>query len=192
MQVRLPNDRSERSLSARRAIAALLALAAAAAVGCTHHGDSPVTGADAAATMAPLAPGGASVASVCTRHLLHPEDVAGLFTAPIVASAPVDGDSQSCEFKTAGFPAVLITVRPGIGRATVDAWASGKMQLVVRPLAGVGDSAVWQSALHEVVAQKNNQLCDIQIRGGDSDILIADDALASVVGALCNKIFSAS
>jgi hypothetical protein len=189
--VRRPNDSQLRSISANCAIAALAAVVASAAAGCTHHGDSPVIGAEAAATMAPVAPG-ASGTSICTRHLLRPEDVAGLFSAPIVASAPVDGDSQSCEFKTAGFPAVLITVRPGIGRATVEAWASGKMQLDVRPLAGVGDSAVWQSVLHEVVAQKNNQLCDIQVRGGDSDILIADDALASVVGALCNKIFSAS
>jgi hypothetical protein len=62
----------------------------------------------------------------------------------------------------------------------------------VRPLEHVGDAAVWQDTLHEVIAQKNDLLCDIQIRGGTDDIAVAADALPGKLGALCDRIFAAA
>jgi hypothetical protein len=50
---------------------------------------------------------------------------------------------------------------------------------------------VWQDTLHEVSAQKHDLLCDIEIRGGDGDIVAAVDVLPGVLGALCNKLFAA-
>jgi hypothetical protein len=127
--------------------------------------------------------------SLCDRHILKIEDLGGILSAPITETQPLPGDAQSCEFITAAFPAIIVSVRPGLGRTTVDAWATGIMPLQSAPLPGVGDGAVWLDTLHEVVAQKNALLCDIQVRGGGSDLLLNSKALPGAVGALCNKIF---
>jgi hypothetical protein len=132
----------------------------------------------------------AATASVCDRHILKIEDVDGILSTPITGSQPSPGDAQSCEFITATFPAIIVSVRPGLGRTTVDAWATGKMPLHSAPLPGVGEGAVWLETLHEVVAQKNALLCDIQVRGGGSDLVLSSQALPGAVGALCNKIFA--
>jgi hypothetical protein len=129
--------------------------------------------------------------SVCDRRILKPEDVAGILSAPIIGTKPLPGDAQSCEFTTAAFPAIIVSVRPGVGRTTVDVWATGKMPLKTSPLAGVGDAAVWQETLHEIIAQKDAVLCDIQVRGGGGDLGLNAQALPMAVGALCNKIFAA-
>jgi hypothetical protein len=65
------------------------------------------------------------------------------------------------------------------------------MPLASSPLSGIGDAAVWQETLHELVAPKNAVLCDIQIRGGGADLAVNPTALPAAVGALCNKIFEA-
>jgi hypothetical protein len=129
--------------------------------------------------------------SVCDLHILKVEDVGGILSAPITGTQPLPGDAQSCEFTTASFPAIIVSVRPGLGRTTVDAWATGKMPLDSGPLIGVGDAAVWQETLHEAIAQKNAILCDIQVRGGGGDLALNAQALPMAVGALCNKIFAA-
>lgn len=133
----------------------------------------------------------AVAASVCDRHLLKADDVAGILSAPVTGTQPLAGDAQSCEFITATFPAIIVSVRPGLGRTTVDAWAAGKMPLHSVPLAGVGEGAVWVETLHEVIAQKNALLCDIQLRGGGSDLALNSKELPDVIGALCNKVFAA-
>jgi hypothetical protein len=88
-------------------------------------------------------------------------------------------------------PAITVSVRPGLGRASLEAWSNGKMPLTARPLANVGEAAVWQDTLHEIVAQKNDLLCDIQVRGSGDDIAIAAEALPAALGAMCNRIFAA-
>lgn len=133
----------------------------------------------------------AAVTSICDRHVLKFEDMAGILRIPITGTTPLSGDNQSCEFSTTAFPGIIVTVRPGLGRTTLDEWAAGKMPLESVPLTGVGDTAVWIQPLHEVISQKNAILCDIQIRGGGSDIALDSTALAAAVGALCNKIFAA-
>ena len=127
----------------------------------------------------------------CNRNLLKIDDVAGILSAPIIGIQPLSGDAQSCEFVTSSFPAIIVSVRPGLGRTTVDAWAGGKMPLKGDPLPGVGDSAMWVDTLHEVIAQRNAVLCDIQVRGGGSDLASNSQALRDALGALCNKIFAA-
>jgi hypothetical protein len=145
--------------------------------------------ADALAKEAGRAP--VVAASVCDRHILSMEDLNGILNVPITGIQPLLGDAQSCEFVTAAFPAIIVSVRPGIGRTTVDAWATGKMPLRSVPLSDVGDGAVWLETLHEVIAQKNALLCDIQVRGGNSDLVLDLKTLPTAVGALCNKIFAA-
>jgi hypothetical protein len=130
-------------------------------------------------------------ASLCARHLLRAADFGGILRAPIKGIQPLTGDAQSCEFLTASYPAIIVSVRPGLGRTTVDDWAAGKMALDVRPLPGIGDGAVWLETLLEVIAQKNAVLCDIQVRGGSGDLAVDLNALPNALGAVCNKIFAA-
>jgi hypothetical protein len=137
----------------------------------------------AAPVVAPISP--------CETLVLKAADLGGLLHAPITHATALAGDGQSCAFLSTGFSAITVSVRPGLGKASLDAWSSGKMPLPVRPLNGVGDGAVWQDTLHEVIAQKNDLLCDIQLRGGSEDIAVAADALPEKLGALCNRIFAA-
>jgi hypothetical protein len=129
--------------------------------------------------------------NACDRRLVTKDDVAGIFLEPIarVKSLAADGDAQSCAFETAGFASVTISLRPGLGNATVDTWASGRMPASATPLAGVGDRAVWSAQLEEVIATKNNMLCDIGVSGppGASP---PDDVVRKRLGDLCNKIFA--
>ncbi|HEX3912104.1 MAG TPA: hypothetical protein VHW71_01245 [Steroidobacteraceae bacterium] len=134
----------------------------------------------------------AAPASPCETLVLKTADVSGLLHAPITHAAALAGDGQSCAFLTAGFAGLTVSVRPGLGRASLDAWSAGRMPLAVRPQPGVGDAAVWQDTLHEMIAQKNDLLCDIQVRGGGEDIAIAVDALPQALGVLCNRIFAAA
>lgn len=129
--------------------------------------------------------------SPCETLILKSADVGGLLYAPITHATALAGDGQSCAFLTTGFSAITVSVRPGLGKASLDAWSTGKMPLPVRPLSGVGDAAVWQDTLHEVIAQKSDLLCDIQVRGGGDDIAVAAAALPEKLGALCNRIFAA-
>ena len=174
----------------RRAPAALSLLASGFAcallTACSYHTGPGTTGHGAAG-----ASGTSTANSACERHILKPEDVAGILSSPITGTKPLPGDAQSCEFSTASFPAITVSVRPGLGRTTVEAWASGKMPLTATPMSGVGEAAVWQDSLHEVIAQKNALLCDIQVRGGGSDLALNSNALPAALGALCNKIFAA-
>jgi len=137
------------------------------------------------ASASPAAP-----ASACQTLVLKAADLGGLLQAPITHATDLAGDGQSCAFLTTGFSAITVSVRPGLGRASLDAWSAGKMSLAVTPLPGVGDAAVWQDALHEIIARKSDLLCDIQLRGASDDIAVAADALPSALGALCNRIFA--
>jgi hypothetical protein len=129
--------------------------------------------------------------SVCERGVLKIKDVAGILRVPVTQMRPLPGDAQSCEFATDSFPAIVISVRPRIGRTTVEIWSRGEIPVPGRPLPGIGDAAVWQDTLHELVAQKNAVLCDVQVRGAGADLAIRGDALPAAAGALCNKIFGA-
>ena len=131
-------------------------------------------------------------ASACDALTLKTPDLAPLLTAPITRATSLEGDGQSCAFLTTGFASITVSVRPGLGRASLDAWSNGKMPLAARPLAGVGDAAVWQDTLHEIIAQKNDLLCDIQVRGSGDDIAVGSPVLPNELGALCNRIFSVS
>jgi hypothetical protein len=129
--------------------------------------------------------------TACQRLPVSRADVNGLLAAPVTDLALVPGDVQTCEYTTEGFPAVIVSVRPDVGQMTVDNWAQGRMALKVVPLDGVGDGAVWQSALREVIAYKKTLLCDIQVRAGDGDLAPGNNEIEKSMGALCNKIFAA-
>lgn len=130
--------------------------------------------------------------SPCETLVLKAADLGVFLRAPITHATALAGDGQSCAFLTTGFSAITVSVRPGLGKASLEAWSTGKMPLPVRPLKGVGDAAVWQDTLHEVIAQKNDVLCDIQLRGGNEDIAVPADMLPEQLGALCNRIFASA
>jgi hypothetical protein len=132
--------------------------------------------------------------SACDDKLIAPADASGILSAPIVAMKPLAGDPQTCQLASAdadsGGPHIEVSLRPGLGKVTVETWAAGKMPLSAAPLAGVGDGAVWVADTHEVDAQKNDVLCTVS-EGGPAPALAADPAaLAKRLGDLCNTIFS--
>lgn len=69
-----------------------------------------------------------------------------MLRASVTGTQPLPGDAQSCEFVTATFPATIVSVRPGVGRTTLEAWTTGKMPIDSGPLPGISDSAVWLGA----------------------------------------------
>jgi hypothetical protein len=144
-------------------------------------------------------PSGAAHASAgptgnaCDRKLLTVDDVTGIVAPPITGTSPLQGDPQTCSFDTAtsdseGGPRIMISVRPGLGRTTVETWKAGKMPFPGIALDGVGDSAVWVEAARELDAQKGDLLC--VVHAGGSALSVSD--LQKKLGGLCNTIFARS
>jgi hypothetical protein len=152
-------------------------------VGCSP--EAPATG-EVARVAARTSP----VPAACDTQPVKVKDVAGILVAPITELKPVSGDAQSCEYSTGHYAAIMISVRPGLGQSTVDAWIAGRMPLKASPIAGIGDAAVWQASLREVIARKQNLLCDVQVRGDADEIAIPVETLPGALGALCNRIFA--
>jgi hypothetical protein len=126
-------------------------------------------------------------ANACDRKLVTLSDAAEILGEPVASEKALAGDAQSCVFTTADFTTLTVSVRPGLGRTTVDTWAAGKMPMPVTSVLDVGERAVWQSTLKEINAEKNDLLCDIGVVGPGHGA----GATPEKLGALCNKIFAA-
>ena len=123
----------------------------------------------------------------CERKLVSQADVAGIMTSPVVKTEPLEGDPQSCVFSTALQSHITVMVRPGLGNVTVSSWEKGQMNVPATPMPGVGERAVWQDMLNEVIATKNNVLCDISVMGPPGT---AAPGAQKRLGDLCNTIFA--
>ena len=124
--------------------------------------------------------------TICDRGIITSADVAGLIAGP-VTSKTLEGDPQSCELTGAASSSVTISVRPGLGDVTVRSWAENRTPAASVPLSDVGDRAVWQDTLHELIATKHNVLCDIGASGATGSPADIRQKLA----ALCQKVFAA-
>ena len=155
-------------------------------VSACSHGDRPYGDQPSAATR-----GSGLPAPVCDSNSPKRDELTGLLNAPITQAVPVPGDLHSCAYLTEGFPSITVSVRPGLGKSTLDAWEHGKMPFEAAPLAGVGEAALWQPGLRELIARRGDLLCDIQVRAGGNDLALDPKALSAAAGALCNKIFAA-
>lgn len=122
----------------------------------------------------------------CDRKLVGEADLGGITTSPVLKVEPLEGDPQSCVFSTA-LGTLRVTVRPGLGNVSVSDWEKGQMNLPVTPMAGVGDRAVWQDTLNEVIATKHDVLCDVSVMGPPGT---AAPGAQKRLGDLCNTIFS--
>jgi hypothetical protein len=148
----------------------------------------PVSTGAAAASQGAGNPGASTPASnACDRKLVSSADAAEILGEPVASEKALPGDAQSCVFTAADLTTLTISLRPGLGRTTVDTWAAGKMPMPVTTVSGVGERAVWQSTLKEINAEKNNLLCDIGVVGPGHGA----GATPEKLGALCNKIFAA-
>ncbi len=131
--------------------------------------------------------------NVCDRKLLSVKDLEGILSEPITGTAPLEGDAQTCYFITAttensGGPEIMISLRPGVGKITIQTWEDGRMDTPATRVSGVGDSAVWIAATKELNAEKNNLLCVAGI--GGSGLVGQHDDLQRKLGGLCNTVFS--
>jgi len=131
--------------------------------------------------------------NVCDRRLLTVDDVGGILGEPITGTAPLEGDAQTCYFVTAtterqGGPEIMISLRRGVGKITVQTWEDGRLDTPATRVAGVGDSAVWIAATKELNAEKNDLLCVAGM--GGSALTRQSEDLERKLGGLCNTIFS--
>jgi hypothetical protein len=174
----------------RRALAVAVAVSAVAfTAGCRRTDASGTASQPGHARDAAAA---AAVATACDRGLVTRDDVAAILRDPIATmkSLAADGDPQACEFVTAGFASVTISLRPGLGNTTAATWASGRMPMPAETLRGVGDRAVWSAELKEVIATKNDLLCDIGV-GSPPGASLSSSVFKQRLGELCNKVFAA-
>lgn len=160
----------------------LISLVVPACGGSNH--ESPSAGTARARAKAPSS---ASAGNPCERKLVGEADVAGIMTSPVVKMEALDGDPQSCVFSTALQSHITVMVRPGLGNMTVSSWEKGQMNMPASPMGGVGDRAVWQDTLNEVIATKNDVLCDVNVTGPPGS---AATGAQKRLGDLCNAIFS--
>jgi hypothetical protein len=123
----------------------------------------------------------------CERKLVGEADVAGIMTSPVVKMEALDGDPQGCVFSTALHSHITVMVRPGLGNVTVAGWENGQTNVAATPMAGVGDRAVWQGTLNEVIAAKDDVLCDVSVIGPPGT---AAAGAQMRLGNLCNTIFA--
>ena len=120
-------------------------------------------------------------------------DVTGVLRDPIDGSRGMPGDLESCVFTTGGRPRIEVTMRPTNGKITVDSWIAGSMALEAVPLLNVGDQAAWQRDLHEVIAERDDVLCDISAIGAEKEFIdTAESALRDRIGTLCNKVLGSA
>lgn len=169
-----------------------LASAACALVACSQG--APTTASAPAEKSAAIAP--AKTGSVCDLKLLTVADVDGILDKPITGTKPLQGDAQTCYFSAGtGMAEIKVTIRPGMGEATVASYTSGKMSEYAKwqTLNGVGDKAVWNPQLNEVTATMNNVLCETDPGAGALFLnpeLRKSGKAYERLGALCNKVFA--
>jgi hypothetical protein len=177
------------------ALASALCALAACSQGASTTGNASSNSAPGTAPAASGEPAAAPKISgnVCDLKFLAAADIAGVLDKPVSSTKPLAGDAQTCIFTTGaepGAPQLSVGLRAGLGRASIAAYTSGHMDAYSKweSLAGVGDGAVWVPQLHEVVAQQDDVLCDIQPDG--LNVALGSSAAQQKLGALCNTIFA--
>ena len=156
-------------------------------IGCTPGRSADSRGTPGPPARAAMASGSTALTNPCERKTLTKDDVEGILRGSITETGTLEGDRQSCTFNSAAFQSLTVSVRPGLGNVTVATWASGKMPASAVPLPGIGDRAVWSDEMHELIATKNNVLCDIAAMGS----ALSAAALQQRLESLCAKVFSA-
>lgn len=126
------------------------------------------------------------VLNVCDSKVVAPDDLVSVLRGTITAKA-LPGDPQTCEFSAEDLSSVSVTVRPGLGEVTVSDWTGGKAPVDAATIDGIGDRAVWQGTLHELIATRHNVLCDIGSHGTAG----TEADLRKKFGQLCDKIWAA-
>jgi hypothetical protein len=127
------------------------------------------------------------IGNPCERKLVGQTDVAGIMTSPVVKMDALEGDPQSCIFSTGTGGTITVMVRPGLGNVSVSGWENGQMNVPSISIRGVGERAVWQDTMNEMIATKNDVLCDVSVMGPPGT---AASGAQKRLGDLCNMIFS--
>lgn len=126
------------------------------------------------------------IASVCDSKVVAPDDLTTVLHGTITVKT-LPGDPQTCEFSAEALSSVSVTVRPGLGDVTVSDWTGGTAAIDASAIDGIGDRAVWESTLHELIATRHNVLCDIGSQGATG----TQADLQKKFAQLCDKIWAA-
>lgn len=100
------------------------------------------------------------------------------------------GDPQSCQFVISGPVTVNVSIRPKMGRVTVNSWVRGRMPLPAAVVTRVGDYAVWQPQLRELIAEQSDLLCDVTVDAAHWKGSV--DSIRDHAGALCKMVFASA
>ncbi|MEP6494248.1 MAG: hypothetical protein ABJF01_16315 [bacterium] len=131
--------------------------------------------------------------SLCDARTPADRVISRALGVAVKRAGPLASDRQTCEFESANRMRLFVSVRPGMGRLTIDSWLNGRMPLEAAPFSGVGDRALWQPELGELLAERGDLLCDITVteRNGKRRVPLAAN-LAERLGVLCNSVFVAA
>ncbi|MEO7041352.1 MAG: hypothetical protein ABI035_03740 [Gemmatimonadaceae bacterium] len=132
-----------------------------------------------------------SVAGACRHRIgIGSGDVSAALNTRTSEERTVQGDAQTCQFVISGPTTVDVSVRPGMGRVTVSSWIRGRMPLAAAAVNGVGDYAVWQPQLRELIAEQNDLLCDVTLSADNTKE--SADSVRDRAGALCTMVFASA
>jgi hypothetical protein len=162
------------------------AICAVAACSQSTPGTSPAPSSSAAVKIA---------GNVCDQKLLTAADFTGVTASPVTSTKLLAGDPQTCTF-VAGTDAqqeeFVVSLRAGLGRATIGAFTSGHMNEFAKwqPFSGAGESAIWMPELGELQAQKSDVLCDAHPSAMSHAFDKTDAATRQKqLATLCNTVF---
>lgn len=131
------------------------------------------------------------VATACRHRIgVGAEDVSAALNTRTSEERSVRGDAQTCQFVISGPATVDVSVRPGMGRVTVSSWIRGRMPLAAAAVSGVGDYAVWQPQLGELIAEQNDLLCDVTMSADNTNG--SPNSVRDHAGALCTMVFASA
>jgi hypothetical protein len=136
----------------------------------------------------PITPAVALHGNPCEWGLVSKADAEAILGEAVTSQKTIAGLANTCEFETATFAKLTVTLTSTIGRESVDLATSPQMPGRYVPLSGVGDAAAWQIAVHQLIASKGGKLCRIGASGPPS---ATAGATSDKLGALCNRMFAA-
>jgi hypothetical protein len=120
-------------------------------------------------------------------------EVSRILGARVMSVRVVPGDSETCELRSGSSVRIYMSLRPGLGRLTLQSSIDGRMPLAAWSFAGVGDRAIWQPELNEVIAEQGDLLCDVAVaRPAGRVAEPTRPSLPIRLGTLCNKVFASA
>ena len=103
---------------------AISSLCAAVLVGALPACSKTSDGGSTANAQSPQSSSAIPAGTICEQKLLSVNDLVGIYDEPFTGTKPLSGDAQTCYFTTARDNQLRVTLRPGMGKATIASFTS--------------------------------------------------------------------